>query len=104
MRSRFSNRTVDEAGLLHFSYRRYLEKKIRDRFGLIGNPLKLVLPLFLQSVLAPVISTDGAVLLGSGIVSPSPETAARALIATLTLGLVVMGCAMAAAASARRRR
>src|ERR1700687_5156904 len=30
-------------GLLLFSYRRYLEKKIRDRFGLIGNPLKLVL-------------------------------------------------------------
>src|SRR5256712_8689622 len=30
-------------GLLHFSYRRYLEKKIRDRFGLVGNPLKLVL-------------------------------------------------------------
>ncbi len=26
-----------------FSYRRYLEKKIRDRFGLFGNPLKLVL-------------------------------------------------------------
>ena len=34
---------VNDTGLLHFSYRRYLEKKIRDRFGLIGNPLKLVL-------------------------------------------------------------
>ena len=34
---------VNDIGLLHFSYRRYLEKKIRDRFGLIGNPLKLVL-------------------------------------------------------------
>jgi GTP-binding protein len=34
---------VNYTGLLHFSYRRYLEKKIRDRFGLIGNPLKLVL-------------------------------------------------------------
>ncbi len=34
---------VNDTNLLHFSYRRYLEKKIRDRFGLIGNPLKLVL-------------------------------------------------------------
>ena len=34
---------VNDVGLLHFSYRRYLEKRIRDRFGLLGNPLKLVL-------------------------------------------------------------
>jgi GTPase len=34
---------VNDTGLLHFSYRRYLEKKIRDRFGLAGNPIKLVL-------------------------------------------------------------
>jgi GTPase len=34
---------VNDTGLLHFSYRRYLEKKIRDRFGLVGNPLKIVL-------------------------------------------------------------
>jgi GTP-binding protein len=34
---------VNDTNLLHFSYRRYLEKKIRDRFGLLGNPLKLVL-------------------------------------------------------------
>ena len=34
---------VNDTGLMHFSYRRYLEKKIRDRFGLMGNPLKLVL-------------------------------------------------------------
>ena len=34
---------VNDTGLLHFSYRRYLEHRIRDRFGLIGNPLKLVL-------------------------------------------------------------
>jgi GTP-binding protein len=34
---------VNYTNLLHFSYRRYLEKKIRDRFGLIGNPIKLVL-------------------------------------------------------------
>ncbi len=34
---------VNDTSLLHFSYRRYLEKKIRDRFGLAGNPLKLVL-------------------------------------------------------------
>jgi GTP-binding protein len=34
---------VNDTSLLHFSYRRYLEKKIRDRFGLVGNPLRLVL-------------------------------------------------------------
>src|SRR5229473_367523 len=34
---------VNDVGLLHFSYRRYLEKAIRERFGLEGNPLKLVL-------------------------------------------------------------
>src|SRR5438552_14135126 len=34
---------VNDTNLLHFSYRRYLEKKVRDRFGLMGNPLKLVL-------------------------------------------------------------
>jgi len=34
---------VNDTGLLHFSYRRYLEKRIRDRFGLMGNPLRLVL-------------------------------------------------------------
>ncbi|TMB86790.1 MAG: ribosome biogenesis GTPase Der [Chloroflexi bacterium] len=34
---------VNDVGLLHFSYRRYLEKKIRDRFGLVGNPIKLIL-------------------------------------------------------------
>jgi GTP-binding protein len=34
---------VNDVGLLHFSYRRYLERKIRDRFGLLGNPIKLVL-------------------------------------------------------------
>src|ERR1700716_259416 len=34
---------VNDVGLLHFSYRRYLEKKIRDRFALMGNPIRLVL-------------------------------------------------------------
>ena len=34
---------VNDVGLLHFSYRRYLENRIRERFGLMGNPLKLVL-------------------------------------------------------------
>ena len=34
---------VNDTGLMHFSYRRYLEKKIRERFGLLGNPIKIVL-------------------------------------------------------------
>jgi GTPase len=34
---------VNDTGLLHFSYRRYLENRLRERFGFAGNPLKLVL-------------------------------------------------------------
>lgn len=34
---------VNDTSLLHFSYRRYLENRIRARFGLVGNPLKIVL-------------------------------------------------------------
>ncbi len=34
---------VNDTNLLHFSYRRYLENRIRERFGLAGNPLRLVL-------------------------------------------------------------
>ena len=34
---------VNDVGLLHFSYRRYLENRIRERFGLLGNPLRIVL-------------------------------------------------------------
>ncbi len=34
---------VNDIGLLHFSYRRYLENQIRRHFGLIGNPLRIVL-------------------------------------------------------------
>ena len=34
---------VNDTGLLHFSYRRYLENQIRQRFGLLGNPIKIVL-------------------------------------------------------------
>lgn len=34
---------VNDTGLMHFSYRRYLENRIRDQFGLLGNPIKLVL-------------------------------------------------------------
>jgi len=34
---------VNDTGLLHFSYRRYLENQIRERFGLAGNPIKIVL-------------------------------------------------------------
>jgi GTP-binding protein len=34
---------VNDTGLLHFSYRRYLENQIRAHFGLLGNPIKIVL-------------------------------------------------------------
>ena len=34
---------VNDVGLLHFSYRRYLEKRLRLQFGFAGNPIRLVL-------------------------------------------------------------
>jgi GTP-binding protein len=33
---------VNDAGLVHFSYRRYLENKLRQEFGFTGTPLRLV--------------------------------------------------------------
>ncbi len=33
---------VNEAKLMHFSYQRYLENKLRQSFGFIGTPLRLV--------------------------------------------------------------
>ena len=34
---------VNDVNLLHFSYRRYLENQLRERFGFEGNPLRIVL-------------------------------------------------------------
>lgn len=34
---------VNDVRLLHFSYRRYLENRIRDRFGFAGSPIRIVL-------------------------------------------------------------
>ena len=34
---------VNDTNLLHFSYRRYLEKALRARFGFAGNPIRIVL-------------------------------------------------------------
>ncbi|GAI21655.1 unnamed protein product, partial [marine sediment metagenome] len=33
---------VNDAKLIHFSYRRYLENKLRHSFGFAGNPIRLV--------------------------------------------------------------
>lgn len=33
---------VNDEELLHFSYSRYLENKIRDAFGFVGNPIKII--------------------------------------------------------------
>jgi GTP-binding protein len=33
---------ANEAGSIHFSYRRYLENRIREAFGFDGTPIKLV--------------------------------------------------------------
>jgi len=34
---------VNNVNLLHFGYRRYLENRLRERFGFAGNPLRIVL-------------------------------------------------------------
>ena len=34
---------VNDVGLLHFSYRRFLEKRLRENFGFAGNPIRIVL-------------------------------------------------------------
>jgi GTP-binding protein len=34
---------VNDTGLLHFSYRRYLENRLRREFGFAGNPVRIVL-------------------------------------------------------------
>jgi GTP-binding protein len=34
---------VNDTGLLHFSYRRYLENRLRERYGFAGNPIRIVL-------------------------------------------------------------
>ena len=31
-----------DAGAVHFSYRRYLENRLRDEFGFLGTPIRLV--------------------------------------------------------------
>jgi GTPase len=33
---------ANEAGLIHFSYRRYIENRLREEFGFDGTPIKLV--------------------------------------------------------------
>jgi len=34
---------VNDVDLLHFGYRRYLEKRIRRHYGFAGNPIRIVL-------------------------------------------------------------
>jgi GTP-binding protein len=34
---------VNDVRLLHFSYRRYLENRLREHFGFKGNPVRIVL-------------------------------------------------------------
>ena len=34
---------VNDVQLLHFSYRRYLENRLRERYGFAGNPIRIVL-------------------------------------------------------------
>ena len=33
---------VNDPGLLHFSYRRYLENRLRDAYGFVGTPIRIV--------------------------------------------------------------
>jgi GTP-binding protein len=33
---------VNDPELIHFSYRRYLENRIRDAYGFLGTPIRLI--------------------------------------------------------------
>ena len=33
---------VNDPELIHFSYRRYLENRIRDEYGFLGTPIRLI--------------------------------------------------------------
>ena len=33
---------VNDAKLMHFSYERYIENRLRDAFGFFGTPIKLI--------------------------------------------------------------
>ena len=33
---------VNRADLFHFSYKRYIENQIRETFGLVGTPIKMI--------------------------------------------------------------
>jgi GTP-binding protein len=33
---------ANDAGSVHFSYRRYLENRLRDEFGFLGTPIRLI--------------------------------------------------------------
>jgi GTP-binding protein len=34
---------VNDPSIVHFSYRRYLENRIRDAYGFLGTPIRLIL-------------------------------------------------------------
>ena len=51
---------VNDVGLLHFSYRRYLENQLRERFGFAGNPLRIVLRPAKEEASAPRGRSRGA--------------------------------------------
>jgi GTP-binding protein len=34
---------VNDPEIIHFSYKRYLENQIREKFGFLGTPIKLIL-------------------------------------------------------------
>ena len=67
------------------------------------NPLVLVLPLFLQSVLAPVLSGDFANEIARWIQKPNAVNSAAAIAGTLAIGLGIMSVATVAASSSGRK-
>jgi hypothetical protein len=68
-----------------------------------ADPLVLVVPLFLQSVLAPVLSGDVANEIALWILTPNAVNSATAVAGTLAIGLAIMSVATVAASSSGRK-
>jgi len=67
------------------------------------NPLVLALPLFLQSVLAPLLSGDFANEIARWIQKPNAANSAVAIAGTLAIGLGIMSVATVAASASGRK-
>src|SRR5207237_7366771 len=63
-----------DAGSVHFSYERFLENRLRDAFGFLGTPIRLV---FRERASVDSPRRQGARRKTSGSKRPGPKTGAK---------------------------